>query len=83
MDEIQKIYAGLADHWLRPIFAVALGSGAKRGELLALRWSDIADSEIRIERSLEQTKDGIRFKPPKSRHGQAIHPVAGVGYVRD
>jgi integrase len=58
---------------LRPIIALALATGARRGELLALRIKDFNPDArtIRIERSLEQTKAaGLRFKPPKTRHGK-------------
>lgn len=48
---------------------VAVDLGARRGEVLALRWSDV-DLDARrivIRRSLEQTKEhGLRFKEPKS-----------------
>ena len=57
---------------LRPIVALALATGARRGELLALRIGDfdpIAQT-IRIERSLEQTKSGLRIKAPKTKHGR-------------
>jgi integrase len=48
---------------------VAIDSGARRGELLALRWSDVdfENQRIVIRRSLEQTQEGgLRFKEPKS-----------------
>jgi integrase len=42
------------------------GLGARRGEVLALRWSDIVDSRATISRSLSQTKvEGLVFKPLK------------------
>jgi integrase len=31
---------------------------------------DIDESTMRVERSLEVTKDGLRFKPPKTEHGK-------------
>jgi integrase len=52
-----------------PIIFVALGTGLRRGEMLGLRWSDI-DLERRfltVRQSLEQTKAGLRFKPPKTK----------------
>src|ERR1700722_18988737 len=51
---------------------LALGSGARRGELLALRWDDVdlATGSMRIERSLEQTTAGLRFKSPKTRRSR-------------
>src|SRR5262249_38330329 len=48
---------------LYTIATVALATGVRRGELLALRWKDIdLDSgKLRVEQSLEQTRAGLRF----------------------
>jgi integrase len=53
---------------------IALAAGARRGEILALRWRnvDLDARTIRIERSLEHTKDGLRFKTPKSGKSRAV-----------
>jgi integrase len=54
---------------------VALATGARRGEVLALRWRnvDLAGGTVRIVESLEQTKDGgLRFKAPKTERSRAI-----------
>jgi integrase len=62
-----------APRHLYTIASVALGTGMRRGELLALRWQDVdLDAAIlRVERSLEQTKKaGLVFKAPKTRHGR-------------
>jgi integrase len=58
---------------LFPIVATALGTGMRRGELLALRWKDVDldGAKLRVEQSLEQTKrGGLVFKAPKTRHGR-------------
>jgi integrase len=48
------------------ILEMAAGLGARRGEVLALRWSDIVDGRAFITRSLSQTKEcGLAFKPIK------------------
>jgi integrase len=65
---------------LYTIATVALATGMRRGELLALRWKDVDldAGKLRVEQSLEQTKAGLRFKPPKSKHGRraiAIPPA--------
>jgi integrase len=53
---------------------LALATGMRRGEALALRWKNFGDNSgtVRIVESLEQTKTGIRFKPPKSGKGRAV-----------
>jgi integrase len=53
---------------------LALATGMRRGELLALRWRDVdlAASVVRVVESLEQTKAGLRFKPTKSEKGRAV-----------
>lgn len=41
-------------------------TGARRGEVLALRWSDIQDGRAIITRSLTQTKQLLEFKGTKT-----------------
>jgi len=53
---------------LQAIIAVAIGTGLRRGDLLALRWSDV-DLDARrltVHRSLETVKGVTRTKPPKT-----------------
>ncbi len=47
---------------------LAVTTGARRGEILALTWADVDLDRRRmtIRRALEQTKSGLAFKPPKS-----------------
>src|SRR5262245_20239337 len=44
----------------------------RHGEILALRWIDVDldGAELDVERSLEETKAGLKFKAPKARHGR-------------
>jgi integrase len=69
--QIAEVLIKLGGHALYPIVAVAVGTGARRGELLALRWSDVDldGATVRVERSLEETDEGLRFKSPKTKHG--------------
>src|SRR5208282_1630706 len=53
---------------------IALSTGARRGEILALRWKsvDFERGVVRIVESLEQTKEGLRFKAPKTDRARAV-----------
>jgi integrase len=59
--------------WLRTYLEVAAATGCRRGELLALRWSDIVDGRAMISRSLTQTRDVLGFKCTKT---EKPRPVA-------
>ncbi|MCK5088774.1 MAG: site-specific integrase, partial [Hyphomicrobiaceae bacterium] len=70
--QIADMLAKIEGLSLYPIVALAIGTGARRGEIAALRWSDIDldAATVRIERSLEQTAAGLRVKDPKTKAGR-------------
>jgi integrase len=56
---------------------VALATGMRRGEVLALRWKHVDLDHVdrwtlRVMQSLEQTKNGLRFKDTKTSKVRAI-----------
>ena len=53
---------------------LALSTGMRRGETLALRWKnvDLERGTVAVVESLEQTKSGIRFKGPKSERVRVV-----------
>jgi integrase len=64
---------------------LALSTGMRRGEVLAVRWKnvDLERGTLRVMESLEQTKTGIRFKPPKTgRHRVITLPTYAVEDLR-
>ena len=71
-EQIAAVLAKLAGHALYPIVALALATGMRRGELLALQWGDVDldASTLRVERSVEETRAGLRLKPPKTKRGR-------------
>jgi integrase len=54
--------------WLRPLAALAAGTGARRGEMLAAAWKaiDWQRGTLFVHQSLEQTKAGVFIKPTKT-----------------
>jgi integrase len=59
-----------------PQIVVLLSTGMRRGELAGLQWGDIDldGGKLRVERSVEKTKAGLRIKEPKTAHGR--RPIA-------
>jgi integrase len=72
---------------LRAIAALAIGTGMRRGEICGLAWGavDLDKSLVRVERSLEETAGGLRFKSPKTAHGRRTISLPGnvVDILRD
>jgi integrase len=71
-DDVPVVLKALKGNALYPMVALALSTGARRSELLALRWCDIdlKRGTLKIEHSLEQTKAGLRLKSPKTESGK-------------
>jgi integrase len=71
-DQIKTVLAALRGRPLYPVAVIGLATGMRRGELAALRWSDVDfdGGKIRVERSLEQTNAGLAFKAPKTKAGR-------------
>lgn len=70
--ELAALISGFRSSTIFPIVAVAAATGARRNEILALRWSDLDSGRktLRIERAWEPTKKfGLRLKLPKTARG--------------
>ena len=75
-----SLVQGFRNSVLYPIVAVAAFTGARRNEILALRWSDLnpVDKTLRIERALEETKaSGRMLKDPKTVRGRRTIEIDG------
>jgi len=82
-------YAGLVKaargSRLHAPIVLALATGARRGELLALGWEDVdlEAGRLAIRRSLERTKDGLRLKAQKSNRARIVGlPAIAVEVLR-
>jgi integrase len=71
--QLRKLIQGFRDHPLHAIVNVAAFTGARRSEILALRWEDLDPiaRTLRVEHSVEHTRrHGLRVKGPKSERGR-------------
>jgi integrase len=72
-EQVLTVLRKLEGHSIYSIIALGLATGLRRGELLALAWNhiDLDAATLKVERSLEQTREGgLRFKPPKTKYGK-------------
>jgi integrase len=71
-DQLTALVQGFRNSTLFPIVSVAAFTGARRNEILALRWSDldVSNKTLTIKRAVEQTKrHGRGTKEPKTARG--------------
>jgi integrase len=70
----QRLLIGSAlSIWCLPMFLeFSAATGVRRGEALALRWSDIRCNDMVITRSLTQTRAGLAFKSTKTERPRRV-----------
>jgi integrase len=71
-DQLRALVDGFRTSVLFPIVATLAFTGARRNEVLALRWTDldVAHKTITIGRALEDVKQSITLKEPKTERGK-------------
>ncbi len=70
--DLAMLIDGFVTSTIFPIVVLAAATGARRNEILALRWTDldVAKRTLRIARAWEGTKKfGLRLKAPKTKRG--------------
>lgn len=88
IDEMQSVWLieAAAGTRLHVPIVLAVCTGMRRGEILALKWDDV-DLDLgflSVRRALEQTREAVVFKEPKSRHGRraiSLPPLA-IDFLR-
>lgn len=60
------------------IVSVDLGTGLRRGELVGLWWGDLDldAAMLKVQRSVEETKQGLRLKTPKTKYSRRTLSLA-------
>jgi len=71
-NETASLLRSVEDTRLYAPILVAVTTGLRRGELLALRWKDIdfKRHKLNVRQSVEVTKTSLGFKEPKSKSGK-------------
>ncbi len=71
-DELARLLEFVRQSPLAPLILTAIDSGAREGELLALRWSDVdLDAGlVHIGRSVRRMKTGFVFSEPKTKRSR-------------
>ena len=79
-EDRRTVLEGLRESALFLAVLVAISTGARRGEILALRWADIDfdAGTLRIARAVEATKGRLALKDTKTRHGRRVIRLPGV-----
>jgi integrase len=74
VEQSTRLLAAIRHHRVYWSTLIAIATGMRRGEILALRWRhvDLERGIIHVVESLEHTRDGLRFKPPKSGKARAV-----------
>lgn len=74
VEDVQKLLRA-ADEW-DPMFGclvrLAAATGARRGELCGLRWSDVDLPRLAIRRAVIETDDGIEVGPTKTHERRVV-----------
>lgn len=73
-DQLPAVRNAFRGDWMFPFIELAMATGCRRGELLALDWSDIDfdGQAVVISKALEQSKAGVRLKGTKSGHPRVL-----------
>jgi len=73
-DEIRALREACRGDWTFALVELALAIATRRGELLALEWTDVdwVSATVSINKSPEQTKAGLRIKKPKNNKSRAL-----------
>lgn len=70
--QAQQLLATARGDRLEALYVVALATGMRQGELLALRWHDVDldGASLQVRASVHYTKDGYVFAEPKTKYSR-------------
>jgi integrase len=76
-EQIARLLAAAQGSRLYIPILLAVATGMRRGEILALRWEDVdlGAGTVSVRRTLEQVRGRIAFKEPKSARSRRVIPL--------
>jgi integrase len=76
-DQARRLLSSAGGDRLEALYVLAIHTGLRQGELLALKWDDIDyESEtLSVKRTLSAAKDGPRFTAPKTKNSRRTVPL--------
>ena len=72
--DLGRLLDATADTDLGPLYSLAATTGLRRGELLGLTWTDVADGRVTVRRSMGRTRDGWGLGEVKSARSRRTIP---------
>lgn len=73
VDQQEKLIAGATAPWGMDVFLeLDAATGARRGELLGLQWTDLEGNHLMIGRSLSQVGQQVFLKEPKNKKFRVV-----------
>lgn len=86
LDELGCFLDGTRESWLHPLWVMAVATGCRLGELLALKWEDVdlAMGTVNIRRNVQRINRKRVFSEPKTRAGgrTIMLPAEAVSALR-
>jgi integrase len=82
-DQVRTFLSACQGEPLEALYWLALSTGMRRGELLALKWNDIAldSARLGIQRSIGRAKGGLVIDAPKTARGRRQVKLIGPAIV--
>lgn len=76
-DQVRRFLSAIKNDRLYAAFLLDLGTGLRRGELLALRWQDVdlKNRLITVRQAVSQVKGQLLYQEPKSKKSQRTVPI--------
>lgn len=71
-DEVSTFLRHTSGHRFFHLYTLAIDTGMRQGELLALEWSDVEGRRVNVSRSLEERRGGHAIRPTKTRSGRRV-----------